>query len=110
MEEITSLGSRSSARVQALTREIAAMAKGEHIKVGRYSRKQLNLALISNVSGTKHALAEYLAARFPEELSFRLPPKRRLWMNKDYRMGIFDAVALAHYFLRSRNGANQAHL
>jgi len=45
--------------------------------------------------GTKHALAEILAARFPEELGCRLPPKRRPWMSEDYRMDIFDAVALA---------------
>jgi hypothetical protein len=33
--------------------------------------------------------------RFPEELGHRLPPKRKPWMSEDYRMGIFDAVALA---------------
>jgi hypothetical protein len=45
--------------------------------------------------GTKHALAEIIAERFPEELGFLLPPKRRDWMSQDSRMDIFDAVALA---------------
>jgi hypothetical protein len=45
--------------------------------------------------GTKHALAEIIAERFPKELGFRLPPKRRAWMSEDSRMDIFDAVALA---------------
>ncbi|MCX6925726.1 MAG: hypothetical protein NT154_21315, partial [Verrucomicrobia bacterium] len=45
--------------------------------------------------GTKHALAEIIAQRFPEELGFRVPPKRRPWMSEDFRMDIFDAVALA---------------
>jgi hypothetical protein len=45
--------------------------------------------------GTKHALAEIIAKRFPEELGSRLPPKRKPWMSEDSRMNIFDAVALA---------------
>jgi hypothetical protein len=40
-------------------------------------------------------LAEILATRFPEELAPRLPPKRKPWISEDYRMDIFDAVALA---------------
>jgi hypothetical protein len=44
--------------------------------------------------GTKHALAEILANKSPEELGFRLPPKRRAWMSEHSRMDIFDAVAL----------------
>ena len=51
---------------------------------------------------TKHALAVLLAARFPKELQTRLPPKRRPWMSEDYRMGIFDAVALAVAFQSTR--------
>ena len=38
--------------------------------------------------GTKHALTEIPANKFPDELGFRLPPKRRPWMSKDYRMDI----------------------
>jgi hypothetical protein len=54
--------------------------------------------------GTKHALAEMLAGRFPEELASRLPPKRRPWMSEDYRMDIFDAVALALTFWVKKTG------
>jgi hypothetical protein len=32
---------------------------------------------------------------FPEELSFRLPPKRKPWDSEDPRMGMFEAIALA---------------
>jgi len=38
--------------------------------------------------GTKLAIAEILAKKYPEELGSRLPPKRRLWMSEDYRMDI----------------------
>ena len=52
--------------------------------------------------GTKHALAELLAKRFPNELGFRLPPKRRPWMSEDYRMDIFAAISLALAFRLTR--------
>ncbi|MGH7993063.1 MAG: hypothetical protein ACREDQ_06080 [Limisphaerales bacterium] len=48
-----------------------------------------------NPKGTKQALAERLALKFPVELGSRLPPKRRAWMSEDPRMDIFDAVGLA---------------
>jgi Holliday junction resolvasome RuvABC endonuclease subunit len=88
-------GSRRGPRVQALTNEIVALAEGEKIKVKRFSRKQVNLGLLGGGQVTKQILAEHLAARYPEELSFRLPRKRRAWTNEDYQMDMFEAVALA---------------
>jgi RNase H-fold protein (predicted Holliday junction resolvase) len=102
LENTRSEGSRRRPRVQALTQEIVALAESENIEVKQFSRKQLNLGFITDRPGTKQALAEYIAARFPDELGFRLPKKRRPWMNEDSRMDIFDAVALAEHFLRSR--------
>ncbi|MEI6076398.1 MAG: hypothetical protein WCS94_12525 [Verrucomicrobiota bacterium] len=54
--------------------------------------------MLGNEKGTKQELAELLARRFPDELASRLPPKRKVWMNPDDRMDIFDAVALAVAF------------
>jgi hypothetical protein len=102
IEDTRPKGSRRSARIRALIEKIVIMAKDEKIKVERYSRKQVNLGCLADEHGTKHALAEYLAGRFPDELRSRLPPKRRLWASDDCRMDIFDAVALAEHFLRSR--------
>ena len=48
--------------------------------------------------GTKHALAEIIANRVPEQLSSQLPPKRQAWMSEDSRMNIFGAVALVMTF------------
>ncbi len=97
-----SRGSRRGSRVLTLTEEIILLAKGENIKVQRFSRKQISLGILRDEQGTKHALAEYLAGQFPEELGFRLPRKRRPWTSEDYQMDIFDAVALAQHYLRSR--------
>jgi hypothetical protein len=59
---------------------------------------QVRAQLLGSAKGTKHALAETLAAKFPVELALRLPPKRRPWMSEDPRMDIFDAVGLAAVF------------
>ncbi len=102
IEDAWAKGSRRSERIRALLDEIVLMAKDGKIKVKQCSRKQMNLDFLADEQGTKHALAEYLAARFPEELIPRLPPKPKLWTSDDCRMDIFDAVALAEHFLRGR--------
>ena len=93
---------RRSARIRTLMEKIVTLAKDERVKVARYSRKQVSLGLLSDERGTKHAVAQYLANRFPRELALRLPPKRRAWDNDDPRMDIFCAVALAEHCLRGR--------
>ena len=87
--------SRRSDRIQALGRQLIALAAMCNVKAALFSRDQVRRGFFADAKGTKHALAEILAQRFPEELGFRLPPKRRPWMSEDYRMDIFEAVALA---------------
>ena len=108
LENTRSGGSRRGSRVQRLIQEIIALAKDERINVKQFSRKELSFGFFSEAQETKHAVAEYLAARFPEELGLRLPPKRRAWMNEDSRMHIFDAVALAYHFLRAKSARNRS--
>jgi hypothetical protein len=93
---------KRSARVKELGEKLISFAENRGIKVALLSREKMYRALI-NGKGTKHALAEILAKRFPDELGFRLPPKRRPWMSEDYRMSIFDAVALALTYLYKRS-------
>jgi len=100
LENTASAGSRRCPRIQALTKRIVALAEGRRIKVKQFSRRQVTFRFFADGQGTKHELAEHLAGRFPEELGFRLPPKRKAWMNEDGRMDIFDAVALAVHALR----------
>lgn len=99
LENTRSVGSQRRRRVRALTEEIIALAEADGLKVMKFSRKQLNLGLIKTGPRTKHSLAEHVAARFPDELGFRLPAKRRAYTNEDYQMDIFHAVALAEHFL-----------
>ena len=96
--------SRRSARIRTLGRQIVALAKHRKVRVKLFSNEQVRRLFFADGKGTKHALAEILAKRFPAELGFRLPPKRRPWMSEDSRMDIFDAVALAVAF-RLRTGS-----
>jgi hypothetical protein len=76
-------------------KRLITVAERRTLKVATFSQKQVRRVFFGDAGGTKHALAEIMAERFPEELGFRLPPKRRPWMSEDSRMDIFDAVSLA---------------
>jgi hypothetical protein len=101
LEDYSAKGSRRSARIKALGRKLSALAGKRQIKVTMFSREQVMRHYFGDVEWTKHALAEIIAKRFPEELGHRLPPKRKAWMSQDSRMDIFDAVALG--LMRVRN-------
>jgi len=95
LEDLSAGKSRRSARIRDLGERIMGLATSSGIQVAVFSLEQVRQAFSSNGQETKQARAEALAKRFPEELGFRLPPKRRLWESQDRRMDIFDAVALA---------------
>jgi Holliday junction resolvasome RuvABC endonuclease subunit len=86
---------RRSERIRTLGQQIITVAASRKVGVALFSHDQVRREFFGDDQGTKQALAEILAKRFPEELGFRLPPKRRPWMSEDSRMDIFDAVALA---------------
>jgi hypothetical protein len=94
-EDTATKGSRRCPRIQVLTKRLVAVAESRTIKVKLFSQTQVRRVFLGDDRGTKHALAKIIVQRFPEELGFRLPPKRRAWMSEDSRMDIFDAVALA---------------
>ena len=95
LEDTSAKDSRRGPRIRALTKEIIALALSSKVKVELLTQKQIRKNFFTDGKGTKDALAEIVAQRFSEELGDRLPPKRRPWMSEDYRMNIFDAVALA---------------
>jgi Holliday junction resolvasome RuvABC endonuclease subunit len=94
--------SRRSARIRELGQRIVALAGNRNVSAALFSREQVRRVFFAKGQGTKHALAEIVAKRFPEELGVRLPPKRQPWMSEDYRMDIFDAVSLALAFRQSK--------
>lgn len=98
LEDTANKGSRRAPRIQELTEKLIAVAESHKVRVRLISRKQVIRAFIPDGRGTKHRVAEIIAARFPDELAFRLPPKRKAWKGEDARMDIFDAVALCLAF------------
>jgi Holliday junction resolvasome RuvABC endonuclease subunit len=98
LQDVLAKDSRRNPRIKALHRDVLRLAAKQGFSVDLISEKQLRSLLVGNASGTKHEIAEMLAKRFPEELAFRLPPKRRPWQSEDSRMDIFDAVSLAVAF------------
>jgi Holliday junction resolvasome RuvABC endonuclease subunit len=95
VEDTATEESRRSPRIKALTKRLIALAERCNIKAALFSQEQMRVAFFGDGRGTKHAIAAILAEQFPEELGFRLPPKRLDWKSEDSRMPIFDAVALA---------------
>ncbi|MBI3418007.1 MAG: hypothetical protein HY043_22180 [Verrucomicrobia bacterium] len=109
LEDTSTKASRRSSRIQALSQKIIALARTKSVRVELFSPEQVRRAFFADGQGTKHARAEILAKRFPDELGSRLPPKRKPWKSEHYQMGIFDAVTLAvvlrlKYAKRSRVG------
>ncbi|MGZ5544637.1 MAG: sulfate ABC transporter substrate-binding protein [Limisphaerales bacterium] len=86
---------RRVGRIQTLVTEIEERAEALGIRIERFSRKQICHELLDNESATKLDLAQNLATRYPEQLGFRMPKKRRFGDGEAYQVDIFDAVALA---------------
>ncbi len=95
LENATAKTSRRAPRIRELTDELVKLATKNRVKVALFSREQIRRAFFADGKGTKHEIATLIAGRYPDELQKRLPPKRKAWMPVDYRMDIFDAVALA---------------
>ena len=95
LPDVNAADTRRAARIKTLQRKIVAVAKKHDLKVRLISVTQVRKQLLGDARGTKQAVAQMLAKRFPAELASRLPPKRRAWMSEDPRMDIFDAASLA---------------
>src|SRR6185437_3253315 len=93
-------GTMRSARMRALMKRIAVLAKKCGVQVVVLTKEQVRKTFFSEGLGSKDALAEIIAQRFPEELAGDLPPKRKEWMSEDHRIPMFMAVALALAFRR----------
>jgi len=98
LQDVNAKGSRRAPRIKVLHRKIVEAAANYKCKIQFFTGNQLRVALLGDVKGTKHEMAELLAQRFPTELAARMPRKRRAWENEDGRMDMFDAVELAVVF------------
>jgi len=103
LEDYAGKGSRRCLRVAELIDEISKLAVRRKVKVRSISRADLRQSFADSGARTKYEIATAIAKRFPE-LAPRLPRFRKPWMSEDYRMSIFDAVALAlTFFFKLKN-------
>jgi hypothetical protein len=103
LQDVNAAGCHRAPRIKTLHRQIIGLAESRKIKVSLFSGKLLRIALLGDVKGTKHEMAEFLAQKYPVELAAKLPPKRRAWENEDGRMDMFEAVGLAVVFLMPKS-------
>lgn len=98
---------RRSARIRRLTKQVVRLGAKQGMAVTCFSRTEIFARFFPDGSATKYDLAQKLANKFSDELALRLPPKRRAWESEDFRMKIFEAVALA-LMVRPPNATAQA--
>jgi Holliday junction resolvasome RuvABC endonuclease subunit len=91
----------SNGRVARLAADIEAHAASEGLPVYKYTRRQTREVFGTFNATTKHEISQKILTWFPE-LAVRAPRLRKAWMEEDYNMGVFDAIALAvtHEYLK----------
>jgi len=94
LEDPTVPRAQRSPRVERLTRAIEILAQDQIIDVQRYSRSTVQKCFAQFGARTRYETAVAIATRIPALERF-LPPRRKVWMTEDARMGIFGAAALA---------------
>ena len=84
---------RRHRRVRLLARSIRRAVEWRGISVRCFGRPDIRRCFAAFGARNKHEIARRIAEWMPE---FRrtVPPKRKIWMPQDPRMGVFDAVAL----------------
>ena len=97
VEDTSASGSRRGDRARVLMGELADTARDAHVGRVKIPRQQVLAAFERFQAHTKYEMAKKMVEWLPE-LKPRLPRLRLPWMSEDYRMGIFDAVALGLTF------------
>lgn len=102
---------RSSRRLQRIGVEIERLSRNAKAPVHWYSRADIQACFAKMGARTKDAIAATIARRLPE-FEQHVPPIRRIWMSEDYRMGLFDAVALAvtHVVRPGKSNSNETSI
>jgi hypothetical protein len=83
-----------SGRLQKVAANIEELATAYGISVHFYSRAEIQAHFMQYGTKSKDEIARVIVGVLPE-FGQHLPPRRKKWMSEDYRMGLFDAVALA---------------
>ena len=88
----------------AAVRTIRAESRRLSIEVLSLNTLDIRHFFAEHGCATKHQIASLIAKRF-DELSWKLPPKRKAWESENYNAAIFDAVATALLFFTGGTGS-----
>jgi hypothetical protein len=86
---------KHSKRIRSLNRRMRTVAKSFKVPVLDFSKKELKQHFLRDENANKYGIAKAAAEKYPEELTFLLPPPRNFYDSEPPRMSIFEAVALA---------------
>ncbi len=102
VEDCAGEGSNRAPRIEALIKDIAALAAKKDIKAHRYSRARIRECFAEFGAVNKHQIAVAISESLPE-FPPQLPLPRKIWLPEDYRMCIFDAVSLifTHFYFHT---------
>jgi|ERR1041385_1794627 hypothetical protein len=100
VEDWGAKGFRRSLRTQALMQDLVRFASRRKIKTRTISRHTVRKTFTRFDALTKYQIARVIATNFPE-LAPQMPPIRKPWMKEDYKMCIFDSVALSLTFFNA---------
>lgn len=90
--------SRGRNKIAAILRIVRREGKKRSVMVQTIRADSVRDFFASHQCTSKHQRATLIARWFPE-LSWKLPPTRKMWKSEDHRMVIFDAVATALTFM-----------
>lgn len=103
LEDYRAWDGRRPSGIRQLIKSVERLAVTRGIETRMISPQVRDEAFAEAGASTKHQIAIALVERFPE-LADLLPAVRKLWMSEDYRMAIFDAVALGVAFFHAAQG------
>ncbi len=98
--------SRRGRRIRHLLKRLLALTIRKRIKTRSFTRAEVKAVFAGDGAITKQDIAAGIARDFPELLS-HMPRNRKCSDSEDYRMDIFDALALALTFLADTAAATQ---
>jgi hypothetical protein len=98
LEQFEGPGSRRADRIQQLCRDILDLANTKGMDAHVYGHADIRTSFEEVGARSRYEIATAIASRI-DDFAHELPPKRKIWLPEDPRMGLFNAaaVALTHY-------------
>ena len=106
VEEFKGIRAKRPPKMRAMFRTVLRIAKKADIKMRVIARNEILRTFHLSEGARKEEVAHAVAALFPR-LQTVLPRFRTAWMKEEYRMSLFDAVALGLCALGSMASQNE---